>query len=174
MPLSDLCRNICSSHRITFWHPCISSISQGQKRSSSPLPFLPPSEQQVAHSILDTSTLLSSLSISATPEFKGRRKLSDLLLPETVLISQGTKGRRSLSEKVCARLSLMTTPHGSTTCTIGSSPKNAACSQGMSHMYMYCHTKLRTWELWYNVHVAVTARLLVLTANPFVNRSTRL
>ena len=72
------------------------------KKYSSPLPFLPDVEQ--TSSILplyNQSSLLSSLSISALEEYKGRRRLSELLLPDSGPVALEKKGKGStLTDKV--------------------------------------------------------------------------
>ena len=69
---------------------------------SSPLPYLP--EVQQSSSVLSMysrqSSLLSSLTISAAQEYKERRHLGDLLLPDNVSVALEGKNRRTLSEKV--------------------------------------------------------------------------
>ncbi|MCG8626517.1 MAG: hypothetical protein MJE68_31525, partial [Proteobacteria bacterium] len=52
--------------------------------------------------IYNQSSLLSSLSISALDEYKGRRQLSELLLPDSGPVALEKKGGRgsSLTDKV--------------------------------------------------------------------------
>ena len=78
-----------------------SSLPQTTRTGSSPLPFFPKQRpESVLPSYTEDSSLLSSLSISALSEYKGRRKLGELLLPDGVSIVTDGKSRRSLSEKV--------------------------------------------------------------------------
>lgn len=73
---------------------------KGPKSGSSPLPFLPPAEQQGPESILNSSTLLSSLSISALSEYKGRRNLNELLLSDNSSVTLEGRTGKNLSQKV--------------------------------------------------------------------------
>lgn len=73
---------------------------KGSKSGTSPLPFLPRAEQQGPDSVLNSSTLLSSLSISALAEYKGRRNLSELLLPDTSPVTLEGRTGKNLSHKV--------------------------------------------------------------------------
>ena len=81
-----------------------SSLPQTTRTGSSPLPFFPKQRpESVLPSYTEDSSLLSSLSISALSEYKGRRKLGELLLPDGVSIVTDGKSRRGLSEKVRLR-----------------------------------------------------------------------
>ena len=92
------------------------SAQNVDKKYSSPLPFLPDVEQ--TSSILplyNQSSLLSSLSISALEEYKGRRLLSELLLPDSGPVALEKKGKGStLTDKVHANNNVYAMCHAST------------------------------------------------------------
>ena len=84
---------------LSYFLPPLQSTSSS---SSSSLPFLPelqggaPDYSQYT----DHTSLLSSLSVTAEEEFKGRRRLNELLLSENVPVKVEGPNKSGLSEKV--------------------------------------------------------------------------